>query len=147
PFARYALACLGQDDFASVLASQPGAFLAIRSRTQIAAERFRQRKASAAEMLDALRLAGSHGFSLAAGDHLYEIATMLAQRSVTAAQLRAFVGDDSKGEPAFRNRLRIAVEMATRDLPVEPALELLLEWSKAEILGSDEPLRRSLGQE
>ncbi len=58
-FARFALARLGRDDPAAVLASQPGMFLALRCRALIALERFRKREATPAELLDALRQASS----------------------------------------------------------------------------------------
>jgi tetratricopeptide (TPR) repeat protein len=148
PFPRYALACLGQDDFAAILASQPGLFLAIRCRTQLVAQRFRQRKAGAAEMLDVLHQGEKHGFRLASGDHLRSLALILHHRSVSADELRAFVDAETNADPIVRrNRLRIALELATRCFPAPVALELALEWSKGDFVASDEDLRRILGEQ
>ena len=44
PFARYGLACLGEDDFQNVLQAEPGLFLGLRCRARLVLERFRQRQ-------------------------------------------------------------------------------------------------------
>jgi hypothetical protein len=147
PFARYALACLGQDDWAGILTSQPGLFLTIRCRTQLVAQRFRQRKASAAEMLDALRQAEKHGFRLAQGDELHALASILKQSSATVDELRALVETDTEEPAVRRNRLRIALELAAHRLSPSAALPLLLSWAQAEVSAADEGLKGAPGDQ
>src|SRR5262249_14112771 len=81
PFARYALACLGHEDFAAVLASQPGLFLAVRCRARLAAERFRRRLAAPAEFLHLWRQAAGTGYRSAAGEHWCRLAEALDRRT------------------------------------------------------------------
>src|SRR5260370_384351 len=54
PYARYGLACLGQEDFAAVLADLPGTFLAPRCRLWLTLARFCRREAPASELLSAV---------------------------------------------------------------------------------------------
>jgi hypothetical protein len=121
PFARYALACLGQDDFAAVLAAQPGLFLAVRCRLRLTLERFRRRQASPAEYLDAFAQAASAGYRDAA-DHFHRLASALAQRQPSTESLRSL----ATGGPDFA---RAALELAVCRLPAAGARELLLEWA------------------
>src|SRR5262249_30848138 len=89
PFARYALACLGQDDPAALLAGQPGLFLALRCRARVALERFRGREISPAECLDAFQQAAAAGYQGAAADHFRRLALALQQRQPGVDELRA----------------------------------------------------------
>jgi len=69
PFVRYALACLGQEDFATLLAELPGTFLAPRCRLWLTLGRFCRREVPAAELLAALQqatLAGHAAIGLSA---------------------------------------------------------------------------------
>jgi hypothetical protein len=128
PFARYALACLGEDDFAAVLASQPGLFLALRCRARLALERFRRREASPAELLDQVRRAAATGYWTPAADHLGRLAKALTNPSPAAAELRAFLqAASAEASVVRRDALRVAVEVAVRQLPAALALELLLD--------------------
>ena len=129
PFARYALACLGQDDPAAVLASQPGLFLALRCRAWIALDRFRKRQATPAELLDAVQQAASAGWTHPAADHFRRLAQSLSLRHPTADDLRSLSAERPTDPAARRNLLRAAVEIAVRRLPPAAALERLLEWS------------------
>ena len=137
PFARYALACLGQDDPAAVLASQPGLFLALRCRAWAALDRFRQRQATPAELLDAVQQAASAGWKHPAADHFRRLAQALSLRQPTADDLRSFLAERPADPVARRNLSRAAVEIAVRRLPAAAALELLLEWSGSEDLADD----------
>jgi hypothetical protein len=148
PFARYALAALGQEDAAAVLAAQPGLFLALRCRARLALERFRQRQGGPAELLDALQQAGASGFRLAAADHFRDLARALQERQPDAARLRELAaGAADAGAPQRRNSLRAALEVAGRRSPAPEALGLLREWARADVLAGDEGLRRALGQQ
>src|SRR5262249_60886102 len=71
PFARYALARIGHDNVAGVLASQPGMFLAVRCRVRLALERFRLRLGTAAEWLEALQHEGRLGYGGGGGGGHY----------------------------------------------------------------------------
>ncbi|HKB41859.1 MAG TPA: hypothetical protein VKD72_35865, partial [Gemmataceae bacterium] len=64
PFARYALASLGQDDFAVLLADAPGTFLAPRCRVWLALARFCRREATPADLLQAIQQAGAAGHKM-----------------------------------------------------------------------------------
>ncbi len=129
PFARYALACLGQDDPAAVLASQPGLFLALRCRAWIALDRFRKRQATPAELLDAVQQAASAGWTHPAADHFRRLAQSLSLRQPTADDLRSLSAERPADPAARRNLLRAAVEIAVRRLPSAEAREWLVEWS------------------
>ncbi|HZT80302.1 MAG TPA: hypothetical protein VFA26_08775 [Gemmataceae bacterium] len=144
PFARYALACLGQDDFAAVLAGQPGLFLAARCRARLVLERFARRQASPAELLEALDQAA--GYRSPAADHFRRLAEALQKREPSAAEARTVAdGGAEPDEPIRRNHLRAAVEMAGRRLAPAEALPLLLEWSRREEVRRDAALRRAVG--
>jgi hypothetical protein len=129
PFARYALACLGQEDMAGLLASQPGFFLAVRCRARWAIERFRRREANPAEYLDALRLAAAHGYKEEAAEHFRRLAVALQPRTVEAKAVRELAAAPCT-DAAGRNAFRAALELAVRRLADGEARELLLEWSK-----------------
>src|SRR5206468_5870155 len=79
PFALYALACLGEENFAAVLASQPGLFLAQRCRAQLALTRFCRREGTPGELLDALQQAESVGYHLGGAEHYRRLAQALKQ--------------------------------------------------------------------
>src|SRR5262249_51213045 len=119
PFARYALACLGQDDHAAVLAGQPGLFLALRCRAWLTQERFRQRQATPAEGPDPLPQAAAAGFQAAPADHFRRLAVALQPKQPSQAEMRALTADLVTTPDAFGgNLLRAALELATR-LPPE----------------------------
>jgi tetratricopeptide (TPR) repeat protein len=115
PFARYALARLGHDNFADILAARPGLFLAVRCRVRLALERFRLRETSAADWLDTLHREGRLGYvPSSAIDHFRELALILREPP-DAAGLLQLVQDQERAEPAARrNVLRAAVEVARR---------------------------------
>ncbi len=144
-FARYALARLGRDDPAAVLASQPGLFLALRCRALAALDRFRKREATPAELLDALRQAASAGWIDPAADHFRRIAQALQLQRPTIEDLRSLTADRPT-DPAVRRNLPAAgVELAVRRLPAPAALQLLLEWSELEDL--PDALRSLIGRQ
>jgi hypothetical protein len=140
PFLRYALACLGREDFAALLASQPGLFLALRCRARETLERFRRREASAAEFLDALdRAAAVQYFPYPIWRRL---ASLLVKRSMTPDEVAGLVAEgDAADQP---NRLRVAFEL-TDLLPAADALHLLTQWAKPQILSHGEKLRDYIG--
>jgi hypothetical protein len=137
PFARYALACLGQDDPDALLACQPGLFLALRCRAWAALDRFRKRQATPAELLDALQRAASAGWKNPAAAHFRRLAQTLQLRQPTADDVHLLTAEQPGDPAARRNLVRGGVETAVRGLPVQTALELLLEWSTAEVLDDD----------
>jgi hypothetical protein len=144
PFARAALASLGKDDPAAVLAGQPGLFLAVRCRARIALERFRLRQITPAELLDSLQQAAAAGYRSSPADHFWALAEALQQRqhdSATLNRLTASVDDSAQG----RNALRTALELAVRRLPLTEALALLRDWARR--LPADASLRQALGQQ
>lgn len=145
PFARYALAALGQDDFTAVLACQPGLFLATRCRARLLMERFRRRGATSAELLDALRQAAACGYQSPAAEHWQRLVRVLGERKPSAAGVRPFAIAESEEPAAARNRLHAAVEAAARNLSAPEALELLLDWSGGEVVRSDPELRELIG--
>ncbi len=136
PFARYALACLGQEDLAAVLASQPGWFLGVRCRARLARERFRRGEASSKEYLDALRHASDADYQDAAAEQFGRLATVLEQRQPEAASVRALVSL-SIADVRARNAFRVALAVTVRRLPSAAARELLLEWSKCDDLNDE----------
>jgi tetratricopeptide (TPR) repeat protein len=129
PFARYALARMGEDDLAALLTSRPGLFLALRCRAQIALARFLRREASPAECLDALQLAGTVGYGGGAVEHFRTVATALRQRNPEPAALRELAATSAADPAAQRNFLRAAVEQASRRAQPADAIVLLHEWS------------------
>jgi hypothetical protein len=148
PFARYALACLGADDFAAVPAGQPGLFLAARCRARLALDRFCRREASPAELLEALQAAEAAGYRPDGLEHFRRLALALKQRTPHAEDLRRLAdGPAADGEAAGRNVLRAAVEVAARLLPPAEATELLREWAAQDRLRRDEVLRTAVGRQ
>ena len=144
PFARYALACLGQEDLAALLASQPGLFLAVRCRARLTGERFRRREAGPAEYLDALRHAAVQGYQDAASEHLRRLAEALQQRTPDPATVCALAAGPCT-DAAGRNAFRAALELAVHRLPAAEAREQLLDWAKRTDL--TEELRALVGQQ
>ena len=138
PFARYALACLGQEDAAALLASQPGLFLAVRCRARLAVERFRRREASPAECLDALQQAADNGYHDAAAEHFRHLAHVLHQRPADPSILRELAAAPLT-DAAARNAFRAALEATVRHAPAAIAGALLHEWTQRADL--DEELR------
>lgn len=136
PFARYAAACLEQEDIAGLLASQPGLFLAVRCRARLTLERFRRREANPAEYLDALRLAAAHGYQEEAAEHFRRLAVALQPRNVEANAVRELAVTPCT-DAVGRNAFRAALELAVRRLAEGEARELLLEWAKRTDLTED----------
>jgi tetratricopeptide (TPR) repeat protein len=148
PFARYALACLGEGDFGAVLGGQPGWFLAARCRARVALDRFCRRDASPAEWLAALQLAETAGYRPPAAEHFRRLALALKQRTPHAEDLRRLVDRSTEeGEPAAGNVLRAAVEVAACLLPPREAVPLLCEWAQTPRVGADDSLRTGVGRE
>jgi hypothetical protein len=147
PFARFGLACLGQDDAAAVLAAGPGLFFALRCRAQQAIDRFRRREINPAELLDVLGQASNAGYQSPAIDCFRQLAGALQQQRQpsTAADLAALVSaqDSDSGK---RNAIRIVLELASRRLVPSEALELLRELVAA-VDCLDQPLKEALGQQ
>jgi hypothetical protein len=139
-FARYALARMGDGDFAALIASQPGHFLALRCRAQIAIDRFRVREASPAECLDKLQLARSAGYQGILADHFCTLATALRQRGPEASALRELAAAPATDPAARRNFRRAAIELAGRRLAPAEALPLLEQWTS----DTDDELRSIL---
>lgn len=142
PFARYALACLGQEDPAALLASQPGLFLAVRCRARLLGERFRRREAGPAEYLDALRHAVVHGYQDDVAEHFRRLAEALQQRQPDAASVSALAAG-SCTDAAGHNAFRAALELAVHRLPAAEARQQLLDWAKRSDL--NEMLRSLIG--
>lgn len=128
PFARYALARMGQGQFAELLASRPGLFLALRCRAQSVLRRFCRRQASPVECLDALALAATAGFAGHAAEHFRTLATALRQREPTAETVKELAATPTTDLVARRNYLRAAAEVAAHRLPPGKASVLLAEW-------------------
>ncbi len=147
PFARYARAALGDDDFAALLNAQPGWFLAMRCRARIALDRFRRSEISPTELLDALQQAESSGYRPQGAEHFRRLALALKQRNPHPEDLRRLVDSPvAEGEAAARNSLRAALE-STRVLPAAKAIDLLLEWTARGRDTSDEVLRAWMGRQ
>jgi hypothetical protein len=145
PFARYALACLGKDDHAAVLASQPGAFVAVRCRLWSVVERFRQRRAPPVEYLDVLQHAAAAGIQEPVAQHFRQLAQVL-QRQPIASELQALVASPAE-ESCRRNLFRAALEAAVRHLPGPAARELLVHWSLIDWITVHPELRTALGRQ
>ena len=144
-FARYALARLGRDDPAAVLASQPGLFLALRCRALVVLDRFRKRAATPAELLDALRQAASVGWTDPAADHFRRLALAQQLQRPTIEDIRSLTADRPTDPAVRRNLLAAGVELAVRRLPAGAALQMLLEWSELE--GLSDALRSLIGRQ
>ncbi len=146
PFARYALACLGKEDFAALLAGQPGLFLALRCRARQTLERFRTRQASPTELLDALHSASASKFSDAAAEHFRQIAQLLQRREPSTDDLRGVVASLPEEPGQRRNFFRAALEIAVRRLPAAAQHELLLDWAQLPWLEGEPELRALLAR-
>jgi hypothetical protein len=143
-FARYGLACLGEDEFASVLGMQPGLFLAVRCRVRVAVERFRCRAMTPAEFLDAVQPATAAGYREASVDHFCRIARFLEDRSVDAVARRQPPQDQGAEAENFRRAL---LEQVLRRLPPEESVAVLLEWSRAGTPGARSEFHQAVGTE
>jgi tetratricopeptide (TPR) repeat protein len=141
PFARYALARLGHDSFAEVLAVAPGLFLAVRCRVWLALERFRQRQGTPAEWLEALQREVRLGYVVGPDvDHFRRLALTLTEPP-TSPRLSHLVDELEYSDPAqFRNIVRASVEVVRR-LPVAEAKLLLLVWARSDRLAGEDELR------
>ncbi len=144
PFARFALARLGYDSFAALLAVQSGLFIAVRCRVWLALERFRLRQGNPAEWLETLQHESRLGFI--AGpivEHYRRLAQLLRQPADSEA-LCDLVEQQEQFEPSvYRNVVRAALEVVRR-LPSEEARELIAAWGRLEWLTAEEELRCSL---
>jgi hypothetical protein len=147
PFARYALACLDQEDPAAVLAGQPGLFLAVRCRARVALERFRRRQTTPAECLDTLQQAAAGGYRNPAADHFRRLAVSLQQRQPSPEEIQALAEEPAPDDAARRNAFRAALELAVRRLPPGTALDLLLEWARQDIAPGARELRPVLARQ
>ena len=142
PFARYALATLGQDDPATLLASQPGLFVAVRCRALTALQKFQRRESTAAELFDALQQAAHAGYQSAAVEHFRELAQALQNKQPTPNDLQEMVDAHITAQPAIRrNFFLVALEQALRRLPAVDAPGLVRQWSVLAWLPDDQPLR------
>jgi hypothetical protein len=145
PFARYGLACLGQDDFDQVLAAQPGLFLAVRCRARTLIERFRLRQAAPGEVLGPLEQAARLGYHHPALDHFHALAHLLAGQP-TAGDVAEFARQGPGEAAEVRgNRLRAALECAARRLAPAEALALVAGWPEGELSAHDPALRQTIG--
>jgi hypothetical protein len=148
PFARYALAGRGAEDYAALLAAQPGLFLAVRCRLWSVLERFRRRRAMPAEYLDVCQLAATAGYHSDAADHFRRLALALQQKSADAEGVRSLVSDAETAEPARRRNLgRVALELAAARLPPEEAGALFRAWLRLEWIVADESLRSAIARQ
>jgi hypothetical protein len=129
PFARYALACLGQDDLAELLAHQPGLFLAVRCRARLTAARFLRREASPAELLDALRHAEVNGYRETWSEHYRNLANILQTRAADVSTAREWAAQTC-ADAVGRNVFRATLEWAMGHLSDEDKQELLRAWSQ-----------------
>jgi hypothetical protein len=146
PFARYALACLGKDDPAALLAGQPGLFLAVRCRVRQMVERFRTRQASTSELLDALHSSSATKFSDPSVEHFRQITQLLQRRDPSVDDLRGVVSQAPVDPAQRRNLFRAALETAVRRLPIAAQRELLLEWARLPWLEAEPELRALLAR-
>jgi tetratricopeptide (TPR) repeat protein len=146
PFARYALACLGHDNFTEILAAQPGPFLAVRCRLWLALERFRLRQGTPTEWLETLKREGRLGFVPGRKvEHFRRLAQILCEPP-DAEALRGLVEQQDLCKPAERrNFVRAAVEVAQR-LPGTQAKPLLSSWSKWDRIAGEDDLLRFVGR-
>jgi hypothetical protein len=142
-FARYALAALGLDDAAALLAAQPGLFLAVRCRARSARERFRHREAPPGELLDAAQQAAS----LADAPPLTDDPLVRLAAAVKARDVAALSRMIAEGDPLTRrNALRAAAEIDEPGLLPGFALHRLLEWASLDWVAADPDLRAFLGR-
>jgi hypothetical protein len=151
PFARHALACLGHDDHAAVLAGQPGLFLALRCRVWQALERFRRREATPAEFFEVVQQASAAGFQDPAADHFRQLPLVLQRRDPSLSDLQGLflpAGENATALPPAqrRNLFRAALEVGLRRLPPEGVREMLLGWSRLEFLAGEPELRGLLAR-
>jgi hypothetical protein len=144
PFARFGFSSLGEEDPASVLASAPGLFFAIRCRAKMSIDRFRAREITPGEVLDALQQASNAGYQNAAVVHFRRLATALQTSRPTSAGLASLLDTEPEGA-ARRNAARVVLELAARRLSPGDALEVLRSLSSlATEAGIREPLGRQL---
>ncbi len=146
PFARYALTCLGKDDPAAVLASQPGLFLAQRCRARQTLERFRTRQASPTELLDTLHSASASKFSDSGVEHFRQLALLLQRREPPVDELHSIRESAAEDPVRRRNLFRAALETAVRRLPAPALRQLLQEWARLPWLEGEPELRALLAR-
>jgi tetratricopeptide (TPR) repeat protein len=148
PFARYALARLGQDEFTALLATPLPLFLAVRCRVWSMLERFRQREAAPADWLDAVKSAGAAGVNDPTFEHFRHLALLLQQKQPTVAELRQLAEEAATTNgPAGRNLFRAALELASTQMPGAESLPLLQEWGSHPLVKEQSDLRSILSRE
>jgi hypothetical protein len=144
PYARYALACLGREDFANLLGDLPGPFLAARCRLWLTLARFCRGETTAGELTTAVQqaIAAGHGATGLTG--WQRLARGLSQER--PAELWPTPGEQLP-EALASNRRRAAVTRTIQQLPPEKALPLLFAWSSEPGVREDGLLREALGRE
>jgi tetratricopeptide (TPR) repeat protein len=148
PFAHYGLACLSQEDFAVLLAGQPGLYLALRCRARLALERFRKREITPTEFVEVLQQARNAGFQDVAAGHFKQIADLLQIKQPEKNALLKTVADQAlAGNVIRRNVFRAALEQTVKRLPGADALALIQEWSQLDWVANDADLARLLGRQ
>ena len=143
-FARYSLAWVGHDDYATVLAAQPGFFLAVRCRVWLALERFRRRQGTPAEWIETLQRESRRGFVPGRVVEHYRMLALILCQSPTAESLRQLVEEHRHAEPAVRRNIFRAVLEMVRRLSGEEAKVLLAEWAKNDWIPAEIELSQSL---
>jgi hypothetical protein len=147
PFARYALARLGHDNVAGVLASQPGMFLAVRCRVRLALERFRTRLGTPAEWLETLQHEGRLGYvGDGDADHFRLLGQTLRQPPDSEA-LRRLIEEQGQAEPAARRNVARAALEVVRRLPAAEAGGLLGTWEALDWIAADAELSAVVGRQ
>lgn len=144
PFARYALACLDQDDVASVLALMPGLFFAVRCRSRQAVLRFAKREIGPSELLETLRQADNGGHRSRGGEHYRRLANTLQRRPPNAGDL-VNLAEFEDGSVARGNALRVVLEM-TGKLPEGEAGAVLRQLVEKGLPEEDAPLRTAFAR-
>jgi hypothetical protein len=144
PFARFGLACLGEEDPAAILASSPGLFFALRCRARQGIDRFRRRESSPADLLDILQQAGNAGWGNEAVRHFRRLAEALQVRQPAPEELSLLFEEEPEGA-AKRNAGRIALELTVRRLSPAEALPVLRRL--AGLPGLDDALREQVGRQ
>jgi hypothetical protein len=124
PFARHALAALGDAPPTEALAPQLPTPLAPLFRARLALARFLRREASPAEALEAVQLFERSASRTPLLAHVRSLATALQSRPPTPEALIALIEREPEG-PARRNAQAVAAEAAEKHLTPE-AMEALL---------------------
>jgi hypothetical protein len=159
PFARFGLACLGEEetrpsqtspgrregetDPTTVPRTVSGSFFDPRCRVLQAIDRFRGRECGAAELLEDIDRATRAGYQSGATEHFMRLAITLRDRQPETSAITSQLSGEVDG-PARRNAARIALELACR-LPPGAALPVLLDLR--ETVAEDRALRDAIGHQ